>query len=289
MTILVSGATGRIGSLVLDRLVDQGVTVKALARNIDKLKSRSGVEPVQGDMTDVASMRAALGDVDTLFLINAVVPDEVTQALITLDLARESGIKRIVYFSVFNSQLFLDVPHFAGKGLVERVIDAQAIPATVLRPAYFMQNDVMLLSMIRNGVYPQPVGDLGAAMVDERDIADIAASELLRRERAAHALPRNTIEITGPEVLSGEAIARIWSEELGKAVSYVGNDLAAFETQMATMVPGWMAHDFRLMLRAFHTYGMLPGADTKEVIESLMGHPLRTYRDFVRELVSNNS
>lgn len=94
-------------------------------------------------MTDVASMRAVLKGVDPLFLLNAVVPDETTQVLGTLDLAREVGIQRIVYFSVFNSALFDDVPHFASKYLVERVIDAQAIPATVLRPAYFMQNDLM--------------------------------------------------------------------------------------------------------------------------------------------------
>ena len=90
-------------------------------------------------MTDVASMRVALRGVDTLFLLNAVAPDETTQALLTLGLAREASLQRIVYFSVFNSALFDDVPHFAGKHLVERVIDAQALPATVLRPAYFMQ------------------------------------------------------------------------------------------------------------------------------------------------------
>src|SRR5262245_16448311 len=82
-------------------------------------------------MTDIASMRAVLKGVDTLFLLNAVAADEVTQALAALDLAREAGIQRIVYFSVFNSALFDDVPHFAGKYLVERVIDAHAIPATV--------------------------------------------------------------------------------------------------------------------------------------------------------------
>ena len=82
-----------------------------------------------------------------------------TQALGTLDLAREAGIQRIVYFSD-------DVPHFAGKYLVERVIDAQAIPATVLRPAYFMQNDVMFREALKAGIYPMPIGGVGVTMVD---------------------------------------------------------------------------------------------------------------------------
>src|SRR5262249_17996017 len=111
-TILVTGSTGTIGSQVVQGLAAQGARIRALVRgDAAKAKLPEGVEPVRGDMTDVASMRAALKGVDTLFLLNAVAADEVTQALGTLDLAREAGIQRIVYFSVFNSALFDDVPH----------------------------------------------------------------------------------------------------------------------------------------------------------------------------------
>jgi uncharacterized protein YbjT (DUF2867 family) len=128
MTILVTGSTGTIGSQVVQRLAGQSARIRALVRDdASKVKVPAGVEPLQGDMTDVASMRSVLKGVDTLFLLNAVAADEVTQALVTLDLAREAGIQRIVYFSVLNSALFDDVPH-----------RAQANPATVLRPAYFM-------------------------------------------------------------------------------------------------------------------------------------------------------
>ena len=154
MTILVTGSTGTIGSQVLQRLVGQSAQIRALVRDgASKVKLPAGVQPVQGDMTDVASMRAVLKGVDTLFLLNAVAADETTQALGTLDLAREAGIQRIVYFSTINSALFDDVPHFAGKYLVERVIDAQAVPATVLRPAYFMQNDLIFRDALKAGVY----------------------------------------------------------------------------------------------------------------------------------------
>src|SRR5215469_8973025 len=104
MTVLVTGSTGTIGSQVLRRLVEQSAKIRALVRD-DSSKSKipAGVEPVRGDMTDVASMRMALKGVNTLFLLNAVAADEVTQALATLDLAPEAGIQRIVYFSVLNS------------------------------------------------------------------------------------------------------------------------------------------------------------------------------------------
>jgi uncharacterized protein YbjT (DUF2867 family) len=288
MTILVTGSTGTIGSEVLQRFAGQSARVRALVRDeASKVKIPAGVEPVQGDMTDVASMRAVLKGVDTLFLLNAVAADEVTQALVTLDLAREAGIRRIVYFSVFNSALFDDVPHFAGKYLVERVIDAQAIPATVLRPAYFMQNDLMFRDALKAGIYPQPIGGVGVTMVDIRDIADAAVAELLRRERAPHPLPRTTIDLVGPDTLTGAEVAAIWASVLGKEVRYAGDDLAVFESQAAGMMPGWMAHDFRLMLRAFHRFGLLPGKDSRAICEALIGHPSRSYRAFAQEAAAS--
>jgi uncharacterized protein YbjT (DUF2867 family) len=223
MTILVTGRTGTIGSQVVQRLAGQSVRIRALVRDdASKVKVPAGVEPVQGDMTDVVSMRTALEGVDTLFLLNAASPGEVTQALLTLDLAREAGVQRIVYSSVFNSALFDDVPHFASKHLAERVIDAQALPATVLRPAAFMQNDLMLRDALKAGVYPQPIGGVGLAMVDTRDIAEAAAVELLRRERAPHPLLRTTIELVGPGTLRGADVAAIWASVLGRQVRYGG-------------------------------------------------------------------
>ena len=235
-------------------------------------------------MSDPGSTRSALEGVDTLFLLNAVVPDELTQALLTLDLAREEGVRRIVYFSVFNSAVFTDVPHFAGKRVIERVIDEQAIPATVLRPAYFFQNDLMFKDALLGGTYPQPIGDVGLAMVDARDIADAAAAELLRRERSPVPLPRCTIELVGPDALTGEAVASVWAEVLNREVAYGGDDLDFFEANAAGMMPACQAHDLRLMLRAFHSHGMVPGDDARIVLEGLIGHPLRTYRTFAHEM-----
>ena len=263
MTILVTGATGTIGSRIVLRLAEQGASVRALVRDGGKYKGPSAVRPVQGDMSDVASMREALKGIETLLRLNAVAADETTQALLPLDLAREAGIRRIVYFSVLNSGLFDDVPHFAGKNLAERMIDSQGIAATVLRPAYFMQNDMMFKDALKAGLYPQPIGSVGLAMVDARDIADAAAAELLRRERAPHPLPRTTIELVGPDTLTGADVATIWSSVLGREVSYGGGDLAAFEDQAAKIMPGWQAHDLRLMLRAFHRHGMIPGQDRR--------------------------
>lgn len=283
MTILVTGAGGTVGSKILAKLASSGAKVRALARDPDTLKLPPGMVGVKGDLTDVESMRAALEGVDTLFLLNAVAADELTQALVTLDLARQAGIRRFVYFSVFNGAFFADVPHFTAKYTVERAIDDQAIPATVLRPAYFMQNDAGMKDAILNGLFPMPIGSLGLAMADVRDIAEVAASELLRRENAPAPLPRTTIEIVGPDVLTGAGVAAIWSEALGRDVRYGGDDVEAFEQQAKTMMPGWAARDMRLMQLGFQRHGMVSSPDTVATLEHLLGHPLRRYRDFAIE------
>src|ERR1700760_883596 len=103
MTILVTGANGTVGRNVVEQLVKRGADVRALVRDPAKVSFTAGVNVVKGDLLDVDSLRSALSGVSTLFLLNAVVPDEFTQALIALNLAREVGIERLVYLSVIHS------------------------------------------------------------------------------------------------------------------------------------------------------------------------------------------
>ncbi len=284
MSILVTGATGTIGSLITQGLADAGAEVKALVRQPGKRSFPAGVTEVVGDLTDVPSMRAALSPVRTLFLLNAVTPDEVTQALIALNLAQEAGIERIVYLSVIHADKFTNVPHFTGKQTVERMIESLGIPATILRPAYFMQNEGMVQKAIQDyGVYPMPIGAAGVAMIDARDIADIAVAELLRRDRAPAALDRVTLDLVGPQALTGASVAKVWSSALGREVVYAGDDVAAFEAQMAAFGPGWMAYDMRLMMAGIQKFGMQGAEGTVERLQSILGRPLRTYENFVRE------
>ncbi|MDR7270875.1 uncharacterized protein YbjT (DUF2867 family) [Pelomonas saccharophila] len=289
MSLLITGATGTIGSLVVQGLAQHGADVKALVRQPGKTLWPAGVTEAVADLTDVPSMRQTLQGVRTLFLLNAVTPDEVTQALQTLNLAREAGIQRIVYLSVIHADRFTDVPHFTGKHTVERMIDTLDLPATVLRPAYFMQNDQQVQAVIEGyGVYPMPIGAAGIAMVDTRDLADVAVAELLRRDRAPAPLPRVTLDVVGPEPLTGEAAARVWSEALQRPIAYAGDDLLAFEAQLATQMPGWMAYDMRLMMARIQQHGMQPAAGGVQRLESLLGRPLRRYDAMVREQVAGS-
>jgi uncharacterized protein YbjT (DUF2867 family) len=285
MTILVTGATGRVGRQVVQQLVKRGANVRVLVRDPSKADFPAGVQVVQGELLDLDALRAAFNGVSTLFLLNAVAADEFTQALITLNMARESGVDRLVYLSVLHSDRFVNVPHFAVKLGAERMIEQMGFSATILRPSYFIDNEHMIKDVIFNhGVYPMPIGGKGIAMVDARDIAEVAAIELIRREQADGKLPVETINLVGPDTLTGPDVAAIWSDVLGRPVAYGGDDPAGFEQNLATFMPKWMAYEMRLMAERYVSDGMLPDAGDVERLTKLLGRPLHSYRDFAAEI-----
>lgn len=287
MTILVTGATGTVGRHVVDHLVARGADVRALVRDPAKAGLPAAVTTVQGDLTDIDALRAALAGASTLFLLNAVVPDEFTQALTALNLAREAGIERVVYLSVIHSDQYVNVPHFAGKFGVERMLEQMGFSATILRPAYFIDNDRAITDVIDGyGIYPMPIGNLGLAMIDAYDIGEIAAIALLERDQAPASAPLVRFNLVGPQTLTGPQVAAIWSDVLGRPVVHGGNDPAAFEHALRNTMPHWMAYDMRLMSERFQDIGMLPMPGDVERLTALLGRPLRRYRNFARAIVA---
>ncbi|GAB7538052.1 NmrA family NAD(P)-binding protein [Burkholderia sp. 3C] len=285
MTILVTGATGVVGQQVIAHLQAQapaGAAIRALTRSPQKARfDDPRITAVKGELADLDAMRAALQGVDTLFLLAPNAADELTQALQALGLAREAGVKGIVYLSVFKGADYVDVPHFTGKHTVERMIERMDLPVTVLRPAYFMQNDVRLKDALReHGVYGMPIGRKGISMVDVRDIGDAAARELLRREHAAGPLPRATFELVGPEALTADAIAAIWGEALQRNVRHGGDDLDALDARLKAFAPGWMVYDMRLMMQRYQQDGAVATAGDVDALTALLGRAPRGYREF---------
>ena len=283
MTILVVGGTGQIGSLVVSKLAEHGSDIVVMTQDPQKAQLPSGVRAIKGDVLDPIAMRNALRGVDTMFLLNPVIADELTRALLALRLASDAGLKGIVYFSMVNADALVDVPHAAAKFAGERLIEKLDLPATILRPNYFMQNDARKEMLLDQGIYPMPVGNVGLAMIDARDIAEVAALELLKRERAAERLPRDLIDISGPEILTAESVTSIWSAVLGKTIKYAGDDLDAFEQQSRAHMPPAMALDVTLMFDGWQKIGVLPMAGAVERITDMLGRPLRTYRAFAAE------
>jgi uncharacterized protein YbjT (DUF2867 family) len=221
---------------VVKELQKRNADIRPLVRKQDAATPK-GVEVAIGDLLDPVSVQKALDGVEKLYLLNAVVPDELTQGLIAYDLAKRLKLKHIVYHSVFRVEHFKDVPHFASKLAIESAMREFDVPFTVIRPNYFFQNDATLRDpLTRAGIYPMPLGEVGISAVDIRDIAEATAIALTSDGHFG-----KTYNLNGPQVLSGPKIASIWSGLLGKEIRYSGNDMGAFEEQMRKRAPSWSA------------------------------------------------
>ena len=278
MKILVTGGTGRVGSEVVKELQKRKADIRLLVRKNDA-PTPTGVEAVIGDLIDPVSVEKAMAGVDKLYLLNAVLPDELTQGLIAYDLAKKLKLRHVVYHSVFRVERFKDVPHFASKLAIESALREFDVPFTIIRPNYFMQNDVTLKdALTKAGIYPMPLGQAGISAVDVRDIAEAAAIALTSDGHFG-----KTYNLNGPEIVSGPKAASIWSKVLGKEIRYTGHNMDAFEEQMRKRSPSWSAFDIRMMFEGYLERGFVAEDGDLETLTKLLGHAPRRYEDFAKE------
>jgi uncharacterized protein YbjT (DUF2867 family) len=283
MKVLVTGATGTVGSELVKALLQRGAEVRAFTRTQPKPgRFPAMVEIALGDLTEPVSVTEAMKGVDALFLLIGNVPDEFTQAPTAYGLAKKAGLKHVTYLSVFKADQFPEVPHFAVKAAVEEAIRAGGTPYTILRPGYFVQNERRLKSVLTGpGLYPIPAGNQGLAAVDVRDIAEAAAISLTE---AGHA--GKTYDLVSSEMLTGPGAAATWSKLLGKKITYAGHgDFDGFEAQLRKAgTPSWIAYDLRVMFQGYVERGLSNTEDQTARFAALLGHEPRTYSSFAEEL-----
>ena len=283
MKVLVTGATGTVGSEVVKALLQRGAEVRALTRKqLTPGTFPGAVEIASGDLTDPVSVAEAMKGVDKLFLLIGNVADEFTQAVTAYGLAKKAGLKHVTYLSVFKADQFLDVPHFGAKYAIEEAIRVGGMPYTILRPGYFAQNERWLKAVLTGpGVYPIPAGNQGIAVVDVRDIAEAAAISLTEEGHNG-----KSYDLVSSEMLSGPDAAAIWSKLLGKEITYAGHgDFDGFEAQLRnTGFPSWLAYDVRVMYQGYVERGFSNTEDQTARFVALLGHQPRTYSNFAEEL-----
>jgi uncharacterized protein YbjT (DUF2867 family) len=285
MKVLVIGATGRVGIEVVKGLLQRGVHVRAFARKQPKPGLLpDGAEVALGDLGDPVSVAEAMKGADKLFLLigREGVPVELTQAVTAYGLAKKAGLKHMTFVSVFKADQFLEVPHFANKNAVEEAIRAGGVPYTILRPAYFAQNERSFKSELTGfGVYPVPTGNQGLAVVDVRDLAEAAAISLTEEGHDG-----KTYDLVSSEMLRGPDAAATWSRLLDKHIAYAGHaDFDSFEAQLREKgSPSWLAYDLRVMFQGFVERGFSNTEVQAAQVAALLGHQPRTYSSFAEEL-----
>ena len=280
MRILVTGGTGNVGGAVVMELLKRGTEVRVLARKQPEAgKLSAGVEVAIGDLLDPVSVEQAMQGVDKLFLLNAVVTDELTQALIAYGIARRVGLKHVTYLSVFKVDQFRDVPHFASKLAVEGTLREFGIPYTILRPGYYIQNDATLKdALLGAGVYPMPIGTAGIAAADVRDIAEAAAISLTEEGHNGQ-----TYDIVAPAMISGPGNAALWSKLMDKVIKYTGHNFDQWERGMRSRMPSWSAYDLRMMFQGYFDRGFESTETEVARLTKLLGHTPRSYEDFATQ------
>lgn len=281
MRILVIGGTGKVGSALAGELAERGVEVRVMSRTAGPA-GRDGVETVAGDMTRPDSLPDAFAGVDRCYLLTPLAQDEAEQGLNAVEAARRAGVERLVFQSVFHADDNPAIPHFASKvRILDRIRESGLTWAAVL-PASFYQNDVALRDLILGpGIYPNPIGSGGINRVDVRDVAAVAATALLdpgfeSREVAA----------VGPDSWTGESIAAVYSELLGREIRYPGDDLDAWAAAARGFLPEWLVHDLALMFAEFQDSGLAASEAELAETREILGREPRPFRDFARELVA---
>jgi len=224
--ILVTGATGQQDGSLARLLLQKKHKVYALTRNThssaaQELRNRGAVI-VKGDLDDSDSLKRAVKDVQSVFLMGTPFEDgtegETRRGKLMAEIAKENSIEHLVYSSVANADKNTGIPHFESKYKVEQHIQNLGIPYTIIGPTSLMEN---LLSYSRAGLrqgqlaLPLPP----STILQQIALENIAEFSTLVLERRNSFLGKR-IDIASDE-LTGEQAAKILSEELGRKIKYV--------------------------------------------------------------------
>jgi uncharacterized protein YbjT (DUF2867 family) len=224
--VLVTGATGRQGGAVVRHMLDRGWTLRALTRNPETSAAqelvRRGVEVVRGDLEDPPSLEKAARGVDGVYSVQDFwtvgARREVLQGKNLADAAKKAGVAHFVYSSVGGAERGSGIDHFESKWEVEQHIRQLGLPATILRPAAFMENyyvDQVEIGLLKGKLVDPIRGDKPYQTIASDDIGAFVALAFERPKE----LIGEAIEIAGSELTNIEAAA-VFGRVLGKRVKF---------------------------------------------------------------------
>jgi uncharacterized protein YbjT (DUF2867 family) len=244
--VLVTGATGQIGSAIIRKLRDKGFPVRALTREPDQPAAHAlvghGTEVVRGDLSIPESLTRAMDGVFAVCGVETPVEEgvgtETQQGFNLANAAKLSGIRHIIYVSVAGADRGTGIPHFESKHRIEENIRNSGLQHTFLRPVFLMNKWLEWRTSIEEGHLDLPLSaDTRLPMVAADDIGVFAAMAL---EHPGHWQGRG-VEIAGDE-LSMSELADAFGRKAGRDVEYRQTPWDQFESQeghAATLMYRW--------------------------------------------------
>ena len=273
-TIAITGATGYLGSRVAQKLSEQGINTRLIARTPTKAPELSNSETVQASYQDFDSMKAALEAVDgVLFVSSNELSGRLEAHKTVIDACVESNVKRVVYTSFLGAGpeavFTLSADHWGTESyLIEKGVDF-----TALRNSFYCE---IVLEMVESGVIKGPAGQGKLAPVARDDVIDTAAGALI-----ADDLPTGALNVTGPKALTLREIAKIYSDVTGKSARYEPETVeqayasrAHFDVSDATKA-AWVT--------TYEAIAVGELSAVTDVVERLSGHPPTSFDEFLRK------
>jgi uncharacterized protein YbjT (DUF2867 family) len=264
--ILITGASGSVGKVVLREAIRKESKVRAMYRSKEEAaKAPSGCEPALADYADKQSLSKALNGVSSVYVVCSPIPQLVELESKMLDACKEAGVKHVVLNSALGAGDYAkSFPSWHRK--VEDKLQGMGLSYTILRPNGFLQNIVTYNapSIRAQGAFYAAMGD---AKVSYLDVSDIAVVAVKAAQGEAHA--GKTYELNGPEAISNQELAKRISRAAGRTVNFVDiPESAQREAMLATGIPEWQVTAL-LELQQYYKQG--GGAKTDGLLQSLIG------------------
>lgn len=278
MKVLITASNGTIGSRVV-KLLKQKPQVEILETS--RQPQHSG--QVSFDFDDEKSVLAALQKVDKAILITPASPTELETGVRFVQIAKQTGLKHLVFMSIHQVENQPSIPHFASKIAIQQELEKSGLKWTTIAPNNFYQNDYSFKNaLLESGVYPQPFGHAGLSRVDADDIAQGLVNALLDEEFFGQIFP-----LVGPEALTVDQVCQVYAKYLGKTIRYGGDDLDAWEEQNKAYIPDWLLRDWKKMYAFFQREGLKATVADYIQQEKILGRAPKSFEIFVKETAQN--
>jgi uncharacterized protein YbjT (DUF2867 family) len=283
-TILVTGATGNVGSEVVRQLsqATSDANIKAAVHSVENAKGAlqyDRVETVQIDYDKQEGLQEAFKNANKLFLLTHPSPKTVENESNLISEAKKSGIKHIVKQSIMGADLKAGVEAMRLHRQTEKLIEESGIPYTFLRPNEFMQGFINYQgpTIKNNNAFYIPAADAKVSFVDARDIAAVAVKSLMDGDRHYN----KTYMVTGPEALSYHQTAEILSNVTGKKIDYVNiSDDEAREAMKGVGLNDWLINTISDLYGYFRK-GYASQVST--AVEAVKGSKAITFGQFAKD------